>query len=219
MISGPEVGVDGIGFPVVTWREHRGPGSPAGTGTFRIECRIAKDLASGMLLFVARGNMRNRTFEAGRPWESLISFGYHSALHRYLTPLELQMREHLLHKTKAGKILMGDGGKALLAEFGQDDFFDVSCPESAQPDLSRLQLVLTREFVNRREALIDRHCKIAYRWPKDDNRVVTFDPARRTWPGETPLPGYLDALSWVAAGVIVVGGGALLLWLLGVIAV
>lgn len=184
MIRGPEISDDGVGFPVVTWTEHRGAGSPAGTGTLRIECRIAKDPASGMLLFVARGNIRNRAFEAGRPWESLISFGYHSALHRYLTPLELQMREHLLHKTKAGKVLMGDGGKALLAEFGQDDYFDVSCPEAARPDLDRLQLVLTREFVTRREALMNKRCKIAYQWPPTDDRVVTFVPNSERWPGE-----------------------------------
>lgn len=217
MITGPDVGVDGAGFPVVIWTEHRGAGSPAGSGTFRIECRIAKEPTTGGLLFVARGHMRNRPFESGRPWEGLVSFGYHSALHRYLTPLELHMREHLLNKTKAGKVLAGDGGKALLAEFEHDDFFDVSCPEAAQPDLSGLQLALTREFVAKRDALVNEHCEIAYLWPTTDGRVETYDPARQAWPGEKPLPRFLDAAAWGMAVVLVLSGGALLLWLLGLL--
>ena len=215
MIAGPDVTLDDAGFPVVTWTEHRGAGSPAGSGSYRMLCRIGKDAATGELLFVVRGDMRNRTFEAGRPWARLTSFGYHAALHRYLTPVELAMREQLLAKTKAGKVLAGDGGKALLAEFSHDGFFDVSCPEAAGPDLDRLQLVLTREFVTKREALIDEHCRIAFLWPVADNRVETFDPMRRTWPGEKPPSRIADALAWVIAVVLVLGGGVLLLWLLG----
>ena len=186
MIAGPDVTLDDAGFPVVTWTEHRGAGSPAGSGSYRMLCRIGKDAATGELLFVVRGDMRNRTFEAGRPWARLTSFGYHAALHRYLTPVELAMREQLLAKTKAGKVLAGDGGKALLAEFSHDGFFDVSCPEAAGPDLDRLQLVLTREFVLERvwgwEFTGDsRTVDVHIRWlrekietdPSDPHRIVT----------------------------------------------
>lgn len=217
MIRGPDIAADAAGFPIVTWTEQRGPGSPAGSGEVRMECRIAKDAATGELMFVARGRMARRPFEAGRPWASLISFGYHPALQRYLTPQAQAMRDHLLSKTKAGKILAGDGGKALLAEVSRDDYFDVSCPEAAQPDLDRLHLVLTREFVAKREALVDERCTIAYLWPKSDDRVETYDPTRQTWPGEKPPSRLLDVLVWGLTVLIVAGIGMSALWLLGLL--
>lgn len=220
MIRDLTVGKDGAEFPVVSWVEDRGAGSPAGTGSFRMECRIGKEPKTGVLLFITRGHMRNRSFESGRPWEDLQSFSTTSALHHYLTSAEQQLRKILAGKSKAGGILLGDGGQAMLAQFRVDGYFDISCPDAAQIDLDRLGLTLTEKFVNERSRLVDDKCEMElYRWPLDDSRVETYDPERKGWPGETPLPRHLDALMWLGAVATVFGGLALLLWLLRLITI
>lgn len=220
MIRDLKVDKDGAKFPVVSWVEDRGSGSPAGTGSFRMECRIAKEPKTGVLMFIARGHMRNRPFESGLPWEDLISFATTSAVHHYLEPVEQQMRENLLSKTKTGKILMGDGGRALLAQFKVMGYFDIGCPEAAQIDLDRLGRTLTQKFVDERRDLVDDKCKIEeYRWPPADASVETYDPDRKGWPDEKPLSRLHEALMWLGAVGAVVGVVALLLWLLRLITI
>jgi len=87
MIHGLQVSKDDAGFPTVTWTEDRGVDSPQGGSRARVECRIMKDGATGELLFVARGTVRDPygKFEEGKPWARLRGFSEHSAESLYRT--------------------------------------------------------------------------------------------------------------------------------------
>ena len=200
---------DAAGFPVVSWVEHRGPGSVAGAGVQRIECRIMKVPGTGTLLFVVRGRTRNRPFEFGRPWKNLRSFSFEPASPRLETAFEQVMRKQMSGKP-SGKIL-GDGGQALVADFLGEITVDVSCTDAIYVGREPLHLAVTREFVSKRAAYIGAKCKLAFHWPLADDRVETYDPARTTWPGDSPWMRYADGAATVLALVIVAAliGGVL----------
>ena len=217
MIANLKRSTDGAGFPIVAWTERRGTMSPAGVGEFRMECRITKDGRTGELLFTARGKTRNRSFEAARPWESLESFGFQSAVKRFRTPVENHTWQTIGKHMKSAGGLLGDGGTALVAEFINDSLFDVSCPETTEVERDTLHLALQQEFLTRRSALIDEHCRDLYRWPLTDGRVETHDPERKDWADASPLPRWLDLSVWLLVAGIFAALAAGFAWLVGLI--
>jgi hypothetical protein len=98
MIHNLQVSKDDAGFPVVTWTEDRGVDSPQSGSRARVECRIMKDGATGELLFVARGTVRDpyAKFEEGKPWARLRSFSVHSAESLYRTKQEIELRRQVI---------------------------------------------------------------------------------------------------------------------------
>ncbi len=210
MIHELQIGKDAAGFPVVSWCEDRNIASPEAMRRARVECRIMKDATSGILLFVARGTVRHGSFEEGKPWEHLRGFSNHSADGLYYTKEELDVRQHLGGKSIGGKVALSDSAQVLLAEFVDDTPLHVNCATASPVEIGHLHVALTREFVGNQHILVGTICRDAFQWPVDDDRVLTYDPAR-TAPDNRRHSGLSEALGWIAA-LALVGGGAFFLF-------
>ena len=208
MIHDLEVAKDAAGFPGVSWSEDRNIASPEAMRRARVECRIMKDAASGTLMFVARGTVRHGTFEEGKPWQHLRGFSNASADGLYYTKEQLEARQHLAGKSLGGRVALSDSAQVLRAEFDDDTPLHVNCATAPPVDIERLHLALTREFVGNRSILADSICRDAYRWPVDDERVITYDPARKS-PNHRRNFGS-EVVGWIAA-LVLVGGFAFFL--------
>lgn len=215
MIRDLDVTTDAAGFPIVSWIETRGLSAPQGPGRARVECRIMKDGATGVLLFVARGAVREGQFEEGKPWEALRGFSLQSADSLYYSRAEQQMRQHLAGKGLASRWVWSDGAQVLLAEFAGDTPLHVNCAEASPVEIDRLHVALTRAFLTHRDELVARQCREMFLWPTDDGRVETYDPARKGWPGEKPPSLLMEAVGWTVALTTVVAVGAVLFWMVG----
>jgi hypothetical protein len=205
-----QIGKDAAGFPVVSWFEDRNIASPEAMRRARVECRIMKDAATGVLLFVARGTVRHGTFEEGKPWERLRGFSNHSADGLYYTKEQLEVRQHLGSKSIGGRMALGDSAQVLLAEFVDDTALHVNCATASPVDLEHLHVALTREFVGNQHILVGSLCQDSFQWPVDDERVMTYDPARKS-PDHSQSPRLIsEALGWIVA-LALVGGAAFFL--------
>lgn len=202
------------GFPVVSWTEHRGAGSVAGPGSEHIECRIVKEATRGTLLLCFRGRTRGRPFEFARPWEHLRAFGFTSAAHRHESPGEVAMREHVLRKPHL-KVLLGQSGQALYADFAGSPTVDVSCPEVSQAEQERLHFLLEREFVILRNDYVNARQLEGFRWPVGNDKLETYNPERQGWPNEKPVKAWQYLAATAIAVAIVLGGFALLFHFVG----
>jgi hypothetical protein len=207
VIHNLEVGKDAAGFPVVSWFEDRNIASPEAMRRARVECRIMKDAATGVLLFVARGTVRHGTFEEGKPWERLRGFSNHSADGLYYTKGQLEARQHLGSKSIGGRMVLSDSAQVLLAEFEDDTALHVNCATASPVDVENLHVALTREFVGNRHILIGSLGQNGYRWPVNDDRVMTYDPARKGPDSRQSSKLISEALGWIIA-LALVGGAA-----------
>jgi hypothetical protein len=211
-----QVSNDAAGFPVVTWKEDRNFASPEAMKRARVECRIMKSATTGALLFVARGTVRQGSFEEGKPWERLNGFSQPTADQLYYTKKQLELRHHFAGKGVGAKLGASDSAHVLLAEFRDDTALHVNCADASPVDIDRLRVTLTREFVINREELVGDICHGLYQWPVTDEKIMTYDPAR-------PIPGLqgrtkllLEALGWIVALSIVAALAIAFLLALGV---
>jgi hypothetical protein len=210
-----EVGKDAAGFPVVSWSEDRNSASPEAMRRARVECRIMKDAVTGVLLFVARGTVRHGAFEEGKPWEHLRGFSNRAADGLYYTKEQLEARQHLGSKSIGGRVALSDGAQVLTAEFVDDTPLHVNCATASPVDIERLHVALTREFVGNQHILVGNLCRDAFQWPVDDDRVMTYDPARKPPVSQTSARVLSETLGWIAALALIGGIAFLLVWWLG----
>jgi hypothetical protein len=216
MIHGLQVSKDDAGFPIVAWTVDRDAHSPQGVGRARVECRIMKDGATGELLFVARGTVRDPygKFEEGKPWSRLHGFGEHSAESLYRTKGEIELRRHAI-KSPLAKWALSDNAVVVLAEFQDDRAIHINCADAPQNDINWLHATLVREFVTNQPVLVGTFSRNGFTWPVGDDRVMTYDPGR-TWWSDQPKPGLvMEALSWAIALGVIGGGFALISWMAG----
>ena len=216
MIENVTVAHDAAGFPIVTWSEFRGASAPEGPGMARVECRIMKDAETGTLLFVARGSKGRGGFEAGKPWEFLNGVSIIAAERLYYTKAELELRRHLAGKGVGSKYLWTDNGQVLLAEFRGDTPLHLNYVEASPDDIDHLHLALLREFVTNKDQLVLKLCKVMFLWPTADDKVVTYDPKRIDAKAAAHQRYNLIANVLIGA-LVIVAGGALVLWLMKVI--
>ena len=205
--------VDTQGLPVVTWEEDRNLFAPDGVGRARIACFIRPDDA-GVLQFVSAGSVRHGAFEEARPWERLVSFAAETAEQLYYNARERVLMDTLAGKSKsgAGRILVTDGARVMLANFGDDrpsvpmHLNDADC---APVEMAMLHDRLHREFIARRTELLRDKCNGEYVWPKDEPFIVYRPPAPRAIP-RRPV-WMMDLL----IGTVLVLAGFGLYWLFG----
>ena len=219
MIHDLQVSKDDAGFPIVAWTEDRDAHSPQGGSRARVECRIMKDGATGELLFVARGTVRDPhgKFEEGKPWAKLRGFSVsgHSAESLYRTKGEIVLRQQLGSKNAMMKWALSDGAVVALAEFLDDRAIHINCADASQNDMDWLNATLVREFVINQPVLVGTLSRNGFTWPVGDDRVMTYDP-RRTWWSDQPKSGFvMEALGWAIALGLIGGGFALISWITG----
>src|SRR5262245_16425510 len=114
MIRVENVTTDDVGFPIVRWTESRGAHSPEAFGNASVECCIRKHKDTRELLFVARGTVRNGTYEEGRPWKDIKGFTAVAADSLYHSPLEREMLSRLLQRSPSAAILVRDHAIVVL---------------------------------------------------------------------------------------------------------
>lgn len=218
MIRDVEVLKDGAGLPIVSWREGRGLHSPEALRLARVECRIMKDKKDGALLFAARGTVREGSFEEAKPWAQLTGFDCKPAHALYNSATDLFLRQKALGKSPTGAIALHDGAQVVLTLFGPTELpIHINCADASPVELQKLQATLRRAFLEQRDHLIFKHCGNVFRWPRDDDRVVTYDPLSARWlsthrVGETTR--LIDFAAWALALMIGVGIFGTLYWLL-----
>jgi hypothetical protein len=211
-----EVTKDEAGFPIVRWTERRNRSSPEATSQAMVECRVMKEAQTGELLFVARGSVRHGLFEEGRPWERLNGFRHEQAEALYYTREQLQIRQHVTKKGIA-QFVLSDGANVILGEFGEaTPPLHINCAEGSPVDINRLHLALIREFITRKEEFVSKICRDPFLWPKDDDRVLTYDPDRTGWEESQTANARQEILGWIVAVAIIAALGAVSVWLLGV---
>ena len=217
MIHDLQVSKDDAEFPVVAWTEDRDAHSPQGVGRARVECRIMKDGATGELLFVARGTVRDPygKFEEGKPWARLRGFSEHSAESLYRTKSEIALRKRLASKNPMLEWGLHDNAIVVLAEFQDDRAIHINCADAPQNDLNRLHATLVREFVTNQPVLVGKLSRNGSTWPIGDDRVMTYDPGRTWWIDQAKPGLVMEALSWAIALGLIGGGFALISWLVG----
>lgn len=220
MIRDLQVSRDGAGFPVVAWTEDRNLASPEAMRRARVECRIMKDGTSGVLLFVARGTVRDPhgRFEEGRPWVRLRGFSRHTADGLYYSKSQLEFRHHIANKGVGAKLALSDSAHVLSAEFDDDIALHINCADATPVDIDRLHVTLIREFIRSRGELVDHACRGVFEWPLGDDQVMTYDPARSEWDDQPKSRLIVEAFGWVVALGVVAALGALFLWLVGALA-
>lgn len=218
MIRDVEVLKDGAGLPIVAWREGRGLHSPEALRLARVECRIMKDEKDGTLLFAARGSVREGSFEEAKPWAQLTGFDCKPAHTLYNSVTDLFLRQKALEKTPTGALALHDGAQVFLALFGQTELpIHINCAEASPVELQKLQATLRRAFLEQRDHLIFKHCGNVFRWPSDDDRVVTYNPLSVGW-SSTHLvggkPRLINFAAWALALMIGIGIFGALYWLI-----
>jgi hypothetical protein len=207
---------DAAGFPIVAWTEDRNLASPESMTRARVECRIMKDAKTGILLFVARGTVRHGSFEEGKPWERLHGFSKHSADELYYTRKQLEYRHHATSKSAGAKLALSDGAQVILAEFIDDTALHVNCADASPVDIDRLHVALTREFLIYKHELVGKICRVAFEWPRDDDKVMTYEPGRPSPGPQGKAKSLAEAIGWLVALGVVAAFGIALLWMLGV---
>jgi hypothetical protein len=136
---------------------------------------------AGTLLFVARGTSRQGSFEEGKPWERLRGFSKHNAEELYYTRQQLELLRHFANKSLGTKLALSGGAHVLLAEFDDNVALHLNCADATPVEIDRLHVTLIREFIRSREELVGNICSIAFEWRVEDDKVVTYDPARPGW--------------------------------------
>jgi hypothetical protein len=214
MIRDLQVSRDGAGFPVVAWTEDRNLASPEAMRRACVECRIMKDRTTGVLLFVARGTVRHGSFEEGKPWQRLRGFSRHTADGLYYTREQLELRHHIAGKGLGAKLALSDSAQVLLAEFVDDTALHLNCADAPPVDIDRLHIALTREFIGNQYELVSNICRIAFEWPIEDDRVLTYDPARAGPRNQRKPKLLVEALGWIVALGVVAALAVTVFWTL-----
>jgi len=205
--------VDAQGLPVVTWEEDRNHFAPGGHGPARVSCFIRPD-ETGVLQFVSVGSVRHGAFEEARPWEKLASFAEGTAEQLYHTATDRVLLDTLAGKSKsgAGRILVTDGARVMLANFADHRPsvpMHLNCADCASVEMAMLHDRLHREFMAKRSELVNSICNGEYVWPKKKPFITYTPPVPRVAPRR--LDRITDAL--IIAALVLAGCG--LYWLLG----
>ena len=133
----------------------------------------------------------------------------------YYTKEQLELRHHIASKGVGAKLALSDGAQVLLAEFVDDTALHVNCADATPVAIDRLHMALTREFVGNQHQLVGNICRVAFEWPSEDDRVMTYDPTRPGWTNQGKPSALVDVLGWVVAVAVVGGLGAFVFWKMG----
>ena len=178
--------VDAQGLPVVTWEEDRNVFAREGFGRARVACFIRPD-DTGVLQFVSAGAVRHGAFVKARPWEKLVSFAEGTAEQLYYAATDRVLLETLAGKSKSGvgRILATDGARVMLANFGDDRPsrpMHLNCAACTPVEMTTLHDRLYREFIARRDEVVNKICHGGYVWRKDKPFVAYEPPAQLAAP-------------------------------------
>lgn len=201
-------------FPIVSWRESRGAFAPEAFGKASITCSIKRD-AEGVLYFVARGTVREGSYEEGRQWTKLKGFKPVPAERLYTSPHRRAELEQLLRHTKTGSMLLQDHAFVVLADFEGESSIHVNCAVGSKVELDKLALLLSNTFANP-DLYFDAELRtkfgieVGYDWPKGDDSVPYYAPESVR---ERSTTVWTEIFGWLGAIVVVAGAGAAWWWL------
>lgn len=165
-----EMGQDRLGFPVVSWVEHRH------LGTKRITCFITRNPDTGELMFCTDGSFEAEAIYSQRPWARLKNFRVSSAQEVYgRSVVQDMVQGYFSQKRPQLASLVMDRSLVVVAEFG-DEYATIpmylNYALATPMEMTALHDALSREFIRKMRETVAARAGGLFLWPRGKEHLA-----------------------------------------------